>query len=60
VGYNLTPNSKVYGNIAKVHRIPTFTDLYYVSKTERGNPDLRPENAFHQNGISVSEQKYFG
>lgn len=45
VGYNFTPNSKVYGNIAKVHRVPTFTDLYYVSKTEQGNPDLRPENA---------------
>ncbi|NIF05981.1 TonB-dependent receptor [Chryseobacterium sp. Tr-659] len=45
VGYNFNPNSKVYGNIAKVHRVPTFTDLYYVSKTEQGNPDLRPENA---------------
>lgn len=45
VGYNFTPNSKVYGNIAKVHRVPTFTDLYYVSKTEQGNPDLLPENA---------------
>ncbi|UKB77657.1 TonB-dependent receptor plug domain-containing protein [Chryseobacterium sp. MEBOG07] len=45
VGYNFNPNHKVYGNIAKVHRIPTFTDLYYMSKTEQGNPDLRPENA---------------
>lgn len=45
IGYNFNPNHKVYGNIAKVHRIPTFTDLYYVSKTEQGNPDLRPENA---------------
>ncbi|GAE66750.1 iron complex outermembrane recepter protein [Chryseobacterium indologenes] len=45
VGYNFTVNSKVYGNIAKVHRIPTFTELYYVSPTEVGNPDLIPENA---------------
>ncbi|WP_126650532.1 TonB-dependent receptor plug domain-containing protein [Chryseobacterium aureum] len=45
VGYNFNPNHKVYGNIAKVHRIPTFTDLYYISKTEQGNPDLQPENA---------------
>lgn len=45
VGYNFNPNSKIYGNIAKVHRIPTFTELFYVSKTEQGNPDLRPENA---------------
>ncbi|MCJ7935975.1 MAG: TonB-dependent receptor [Chryseobacterium sp.] len=45
VGYNFNSNHKVYGNIAKVHRIPTFTDLFYVSKTEQGNPDLLPENA---------------
>ncbi|WP_160138272.1 TonB-dependent receptor [Chryseobacterium sp. c4a] len=45
VGYNFNPNSKVYGNIAKVHRIPTFTELYYISPTEHGNPDLQPENA---------------
>lgn len=45
VGYNFNPNSKIYGNIAKVHRIPTFTELYYVSRTEQGNPDLQPENA---------------
>ncbi|MFC3757686.1 TonB-dependent receptor plug domain-containing protein [Chryseobacterium tructae] len=44
VGYNFNPNNKVYGNIAKVHRIPTFTDLYYVSPQERGNPNLQPEN----------------
>ncbi|MGE8553447.1 MAG: TonB-dependent receptor plug domain-containing protein [Chryseobacterium jejuense] len=44
VGYNFNPNNKVYGNIAKVHRIPTFTDLYYVSPQERGNPNLLPEN----------------
>lgn len=45
VGYNFDSNNKIYGNIARVHRVPTFTDLYYVSKTEQGNPDLLPENA---------------
>lgn len=45
VGYNFNQNNKIYGNIARVHRVPTFTDLYYVSKTEQGNPDLLPENA---------------
>lgn len=47
VGYSFNQNSKVYGNVAKVHRIPTFTDLYYTSKTEQGNPDLLPENAVY-------------
>ncbi len=45
VGFDFNENHKIYGNIAKVNRIPTFTDLYYVSKTEQGNPDLNPENA---------------
>ncbi|PJJ66819.1 TonB-dependent receptor plug domain-containing protein [Chryseobacterium geocarposphaerae] len=47
VGYNFNSNNKIYGNISKVHRVPTFTDLYYVSKTEHGNPDLKPENALY-------------
>lgn len=45
VGYNFNTNNKIYGNIAKVHRIPTFTELYYVSPTEHGNVNLQPENA---------------
>lgn len=47
IGYSFNQNNKVYGNVAKVHRIPTFTDLYYTSKTEQGNPDLLPENAVY-------------
>jgi iron complex outermembrane receptor protein len=47
VGYNFNSNNKVYGNISKVHRVPTFTDLYYVSKTEQGNPNLEPESALY-------------
>ena len=45
VGFDVNEHHKFYGNIAKVHRIPTFTDLYYVSVTEEGNPNLKPENA---------------
>lgn len=45
VGFDFNQNHKIYGNVAKVHRIPTFTDLYYLSRTELGNPDLKPENA---------------
>lgn len=47
IGYSLNQNNKVYGNVARVHRIPTFTDLYYTSKTEQGNPNLLPENAVY-------------
>jgi iron complex outermembrane receptor protein len=45
VGYSFNQSNKIYGNISKVSRVPTFTDLYYVSKTEVGNVNLLPENA---------------
>ncbi|WP_299177036.1 TonB-dependent siderophore receptor [uncultured Chryseobacterium sp.] len=45
VGYSFDAHHKVYGNVAKVSRVPTFTDLYYSSKTEQGNAELVPENA---------------
>lgn len=44
-GFKINENHKIFGNAAKVNRIPTFTDLYYVSKTEQGNPNLKPESA---------------
>ena len=47
VGYTFLENNKIYGNVSRVHRVPTFTDLYYVSKTEQGNPNLLPENAVY-------------
>lgn len=45
VGFDFDDNHKVYGNISRVSRVPTFTDLYYTSATEQGNADLLPENA---------------
>lgn len=45
IGLHLNDKNKIYANIGKVHRIPTFTDLYYKSRNELGNADLKPENA---------------
>lgn len=45
VGFVFNPNHKVFGAISKGFRIPTFTDLYYTSPTEIGNPNLVPESA---------------
>ena len=66
VGFNFNQHHKIYGNISKVNRIPTFTDLFYKSKTEEGNPNLRPENAVSaelgyrfQNGNFVAKMSGF-
>ncbi len=45
VGFSITDAHKIFGSAAKVNRIPTFTDLYYSSPSETGNPNLLPENA---------------
>ncbi|WP_028123666.1 TonB-dependent receptor plug domain-containing protein [Epilithonimonas tenax] len=45
VGFIINPNHKVFGAVSKGFRIPTFTDLYYKSPAEIGNPNLIPESA---------------
>ena len=61
IGFDFNENHKIYGNIAKVNRIPTFTDLYYVSKTEIGNPDLKPENAISSEiGYRFQKNNFLG
>jgi iron complex outermembrane receptor protein len=41
------PNSivAVFGSAGYSFRVPTFTELYYTSPSNSGNPDLRPEEA---------------
>lgn len=65
-GYNLNNEIRLYGNIGKSYRIPTFYDQYYSSPVEIGNPALQPEEAltyelgirYLKPGISV-EGNYF-
>ncbi len=50
LSYNLTSYSKVFANVGNSYRIPTYTDLYYVGRTNIGNPDLEPESAWTYEG----------
>ncbi len=36
---------QVVGNIGQAYRVPNFTELYYDSPANVGNPELRPEQA---------------
>jgi len=45
LGYNLNSKFKLYSNIGKTYRIPTYTDLYYSDRTTIGNENLNPESA---------------
>jgi vitamin B12 transporter len=50
LGYKINAHFKTYVNAGYTSRIPTFTNLYYNSSTEQGNPDLKPEKAFTAEG----------
>ncbi len=62
IGYQVSDNFQVYGNIGYTYRVPTYTDLYYTSPTELGNENLDPEEAiseefglkFNHNGFRIS------
>ncbi len=42
----LSPSISVYGSADRAYRVPTFTELYYLSPANEGNPNLRPESAW--------------
>jgi iron complex outermembrane receptor protein len=48
IGFDLSSDLKVYGNVGYTYRIPTYTDLFYTDPRTNGNPDLEPEEAFAQ------------
>lgn len=49
-------NTLVLGtSIHHAYRMPTFTDLYYKSPTQTGNPDLKPEEAVY---VDLSAQMF--
>lgn len=56
VGYAISDQFKAYANIGYTYRVPTYTDLYYVGRTDLGNENLVPEKALSEElGL-----KYFG
>lgn len=46
IGYRISEPLKTYFNAGFTSRIPTYTNLYYVSPVEEGNEHLLPEKAF--------------
>lgn len=67
VSYKMTSFSKIFANVGNSYRIPTYTDLYYVGRTNIGNPDLEPESAwtyelgykYNRKGIFLQASGYY-
>ncbi len=45
IAYQINSKNKLFANVGKTYRIPSYTDLYYSDPMNEGNPDLKPENA---------------
>lgn len=59
VGFDISNDLKIYGNIGYTYRIPTYTDLFYSDPRTNGNADLEPEEAFAQElGIKYITPKF--
>ena len=43
--FRFASDFSLYGSWNRALRMPTFTDLFYSSKTNIGNPDLKPEKS---------------
>ena len=56
LGYTINDAFKAYANVGYTYRVPTYTDLYYVGRTDLGNENLEPEKALSEE-IGL---KYFG
>ena len=59
VGYRVSDEFKVYGNVGYTYRVPTFTDMFYVGPTTIGNPDLEPESALSEEvGVKLTTDNF--
>ncbi|MCK4965786.1 TonB-dependent receptor, partial [bacterium] len=45
-GYWFSKNFKLRSSVGRCFRVPTFTELYYNSPSNIGNPDLKPEKGW--------------
>lgn len=66
IGYRLDNNWKLYTNLGRTSRIPSFTDLYYEDRGNLGNPELQTESAFtfelgasHKSRTTIYQLSYF-
>jgi len=56
IGYSINDAFRAYANVGYTYRVPTYTDLYYVGRSDLGNENLEPEKALSEE-IGL---KYFG
>lgn len=57
--YQINDDLKIIASVGKAFRIPTFTELYYVSPANVGNPNLKHEEVINYDlGFSFLREPY--
>lgn len=59
VDYKLNNNINIFSSYSQSSRLPTFTDLYYTTKTHIGNTDLKQEESESVELGSKYRNRYF-
>lgn len=58
--FKLGPTFTIYASAGQTFRVPTYTDLYYISSAEEGNPNLKAETALSLDaGIRWSQNGFY-
>jgi vitamin B12 transporter len=47
LGYQINSSLRLFGSVGEAFRIPTYTELYYSSPIQHGNPNLNSEETRH-------------
>ncbi|MEO0293967.1 MAG: TonB-dependent receptor [candidate division WOR-3 bacterium] len=60
IGIKITDKTLLYASLQKSSRLPSYTELYYHSPANLGNPELKPEEAFtYEGGIKTIKGNFF-
>jgi len=55
LGWQALRSVKLFGSVNRSFRVPTYTELYYLSPSNRGDPELEPEEGWvYEAGASWS------
>jgi len=61
LGFEISKGLRWYASGSRTLRLPTFTDLYYNSPTNLGNPNLKPEEAIvAETGLKFNRAAFEG
>jgi len=61
IGVPLAEKVRLYGSVGRAFRVPTYTELYYHDPANKGNPRLKPEEAWsYEAGFAWAEGAYAG